>query len=233
MIELIDVHKQYPNGMEALNGISLKIEDGEFAFVVGPSGAGKSTLIKLLMAEERPTEGTVMVNGYNLSTIKKRKIPYLRRSMGVVFQDFRLISNLSVRDNVAFPLRVAGASNRVLKKRIPYILNLVGLDGKASVLPSELSGGEQQRVALARAIVNNSKLIIADEPTGNIDPKLSAEIMVLLDAINRLGTTVLVVTHDRGIVDTLKKRVIYIEAGKIVSDKAEGTYEREWLGLSD
>ena len=233
MIELIDVHKQYPNGMEALNGISLKIEDGEFAFVVGPSGAGKSTLIKLLMAEERPTEGTVMVNGYNLSTIKKRKIPYLRRSMGVVFQDFRLISNLSVRDNVAFPLRVAGASNRVLKKRIPYILNLVGLDGKASVLPSELSGGEQQRVALARAIVNNSKLIIADEPTGNIDPKLSAEIMVLLDAINRLGTTVLVVTHDRGIADTLKKRVIYIEAGKIVSDKAEGTYEREWLGLSD
>ena len=200
---------------------------------MGPSGAGKSTLIKLLMAEERPTEGTVMVNGYNLSTIKKRKIPYLRRSMGVVFQDFRLISNLSVRDNVAFPLRVAGASNRVLKKRIPYILNLVGLDGKASVLPSELSGGEQQRVALARAIVNNSKLIIADEPTGNIDPKLSAEIMVLLDAINRLGTTVLVVTHDRGIVDTLKKRVIYIEAGKIVSDKAEGTYEREWLGLSD
>ena len=151
----------------------------------------------------------------------------------MVFQDFRLISNLSVRDNVAFPLRVAGASNRVLKKRIPYILNLVGLDGKASVLPSELSGGEQQRVALARAIVNNSKLIIADEPTGNIDPKLSAEIMVLLDAINRLGTTVLVVTHDRGIVDTLKKRVIYIEAGKIVSDKAEGTYEREWLGLSD
>ena len=233
MIELIDVHQQYPTGMEALNGISLKIEDGEFAFVVGPSGAGKSTLIKLLMAEERPTEGTVMVNGYNLSTIKKRKIPYLRRSMGVVFQDFRLISNLSVRDNVAFPLRVAGASNRVLKKRIPYILNLVGLDGKASVLPSELSGGEQQRVALARAIVNNSKLIIADEPTGNIDPKLSAEIMVLLDAINRLGTTVLVVTHDRGIVDTLKKRVIYIEAGKIVSDKAEGTYEREWLGLSD
>lgn len=226
----MDVHKAYDNGTRALKGVSLRIEDGEFVFIVGPSGAGKSTLTKLLMKEEDATSGSIHVNKFQLERMKRRDIPYLRRTMGVVFQDFRLIPNMSVYDNVAFAIRVMGASNRLIRKRVPYVLSAVGLNHKANCMPHELSGGEQQRIALARAIVNNPSLIIADEPTGNVDPRLSLEIMGLLSEINKRKTTILVVTHEKDLVDSLRKRVIYLDGGRIVSDRMEGTYDERQRG---
>lgn len=219
MIEFKGVHKTYDNGNIALKDVSIVINKGEFVFIVGASGAGKSTLLKLLMREEVPTAGEIIVNGFNLSKLKKREIPYLRRTMGVVFQDFRLINSMTVFDNVAFAMRVIGASNMEIRKRVPYILGLVGLHHKARSYPKELSGGEQQRVGLARALVNNPSIIIADEPTGNIDPELSHEILELLTEINRRGTTVLMVTHQIDLVRRFHHRVIKIEEGCVVSDQ--------------
>ena len=227
MIEFIDVTKSYAVGNKALRGVSLTIDDGEFAFLVGPSGSGKSTIIKLITGELKPTSGTVHVNGYSLERIRKREIPYLRRTVGVVFQDFRLIDTKTVYDNVAFAMRVVGAREREIKERVPYVLNLVGLDGKRSRHPGELSGGEQQRLAIARALVNNPSTIIADEPTGNLDPARSFEIMALLQEINRLGTTMLVVTHAQDLVEQFTNRVIVIDDGLIVSDGMDGFYKYE------
>ena len=227
MIELTNVVKTYDIGTKALRGVSMKIEDGEFVFLVGPSGSGKSTIIKLLTAELAPTEGCVNVNGFQLEKIRSRAIPYLRRTLGVIFQDFRLIENKTVYDNVAFAMRVIGASEKEIKKRVPYVLELVGLENKGRRLPNELSGGEQQRVAIARALVNNPSVIIADEPTGNLDPARSLEIMMLLEQINALGTTVLVVTHERELVNRFTKRVVAINEGKIISDGMDGYYLNE------
>ena len=227
MIELSNVVKTYDPGVKALNGISLKIDDGEFVFLVGPSGAGKSTIIKLLTAELEPTAGSVLVNGFVLEKIRPRAIPYLRRTLGVIFQDFRLIENKTVYDNVAFAMRVIGAGESAIKKRVPYVLDLVGLENKGRRLPHELSGGEQQRVAIARALVNNPSVIIADEPTGNLDPSRSLEIMMLLEQINALGTTVMVVTHEKELVNRFTKRVVAIDEGKIISDGMDGYYLHE------
>ena len=224
MIEFTDVVKTYEPGTRAVDGVSMRIDDGEFVFLVGPSGSGKSTVIKLLTAELRATEGSIMVNGFVLDKIKTRAVPYLRRTLGVIFQDFRLIENKSVYDNVAFAMRVIGASENEIKKRVPYVLELVGLENKGRRLPHELSGGEQQRVAIARALVNNPSMIIADEPTGNLDPARSLEIMMLLEQINALGTTVMVVTHEKELVNRFTKRVIVINEGKIVSDGMDGYY---------
>ncbi|MBQ7037639.1 MAG: cell division ATP-binding protein FtsE [Clostridia bacterium] len=225
MIEFRDVHKTYETGNEALKGIDIAIEDGEFVFIVGASGAGKSTFLKLIMREEVATSGEVVVSNFKLSKLKKRQIPYLRRAMGIVFQDFRLIDTMTVFDNVAFAMRVVGASQREIRRRVPYVLGLVGLQDKSKNFPPELSGGEQQRVGLARALVNNPSLIIADEPTGNIDPELSYEIMELLTEINRRGTTVLVVTHDHELVKSFGRRVIQIHQGLVVSDSKEVPHE--------
>ena len=227
MIELSNVVKTYDPGVKALNGISLKIDDGEFVFLVGPSGSGKSTIIKLLTAELEPTAGSVLVNGFVLEKIRQRAIPYLRRTLGVIFQDFRLIENKTVYDNVAFAMRVIGAGESAIKKRVPYVLDLVGLENKGRRLPHELSGGEQQRVAIARALVNNPSVIIADEPTGNLDPSRSLEIMMLLEQINALGTTVMVVTHEKELVNRFTKRVVAIDEGKIISDGMDGYYLHE------
>ena len=227
MIELNNVVKTYDPGVKALNGISLKINDGEFVFLVGPSGSGKSTIIKLLTAELEPTAGSVLVNGFVLEKIRPRAIPYLRRTLGVIFQDFRLIENKTVYDNVAFAMRVIGAGEGAIKKRVPYVLDLVGLENKGRRLPHELSGGEQQRVAIARALVNNPSVIIADEPTGNLDPSRSLEIMMLLEQINALGTTVMVVTHEKELVNRFTKRVVAIDEGKIISDGMDGYYLHE------
>lgn len=227
MIELTNVVKTYDIGTKALRGVSMKIEDGEFVFLVGPSGSGKSTIIKLLTAELAPTEGCVNVNGFQLEKIRSRAIPYLRRTLGVIFQDFRLIENKTVYDNVAFAMRVIGASEKEIKKRVPYVLELVGLENKGRRLPNELSGGEQQRVAIARALINNPTMIIADEPTGNLDPQRSFEIMLLLEQINALGTTVMVVTHEKGLVDRFTKRVVAIDEGRVVSDGMDGYYSYE------
>ncbi|MDP4152938.1 MAG: cell division ATP-binding protein FtsE [Bacillota bacterium] len=227
MIELVNVCKEYPNGTKALANVNLKIDDGEFVFIVGPSGAGKSTLLKLLLKEEVPTSGDIYINKFNLRRLKNRKVPFLRRTMGVVFQDFRLIPEMTVFDNVAFAMRVVGAPMRIIKKRVPYILKLMNLQHKSQCYPSELSGGEQQRVALGRALVNNPKLIIADEPTGNVDPQMSREIMGLLDEINKRGTTVIVVTHERNLVNAMKKRVIFLAKGSLESDIAEGKYDEK------
>ncbi len=227
MIDLINVTKTYETGTHALNGIDLHIDDGEFVFLVGQSGSGKSTIIKLLTAELKPTGGSVLVNGYKLETIKRSRVPYLRRTLGVIFQDFRLIENKTVFENVAFAMRVVGAGWKEIKKRVPYVLELVGLENKARRYPTELSGGEQQRVAIARALVNNPSMIIADEPTGNLDPARSFEIMLLLEQINALGTTVMVVTHEKGLVDRFTKRVIAIDAGKVISDGMDGYYSYE------
>ena len=221
MIEFTDVVKSYVQGNKALNGVTMQIEDGEFCFLVGPSGSGKSTIIKLITGELQPTSGTVHVNGYSLERIRKREIPYLRRTVGVVFQDFRLIDNMTVYDNVAFAMRVIGAREREIRERVPYVLELVGLENKKNRHPGELSGGEQQRLAIARALVNNPSTIIADEPTGNLDPARSLEIMELLQEINNLGTTMLVVTHAQNLVDLFGKRVIAIDEGVIVSDGTE------------
>ena len=201
MIRLKDVVKTYDNGTEALRGISFTIEDGEFVFLVGPSGSGKSTIIKLLTGEILPTEGRVMINGFSMSRISDKQIPFMRRTIGVIFQDFRLIGKKTVYDNLSLAMRAVGASPREIKNRIPYVLDLVGLAGKGQRYPDELSGGEQQRVAIARALVNNPSTIVADEPTGNLDPNRSLEIMTLLERINALGTTVVVVTHEKGLVN--------------------------------
>ncbi|MDY3071620.1 MAG: cell division ATP-binding protein FtsE [Eubacteriales bacterium] len=227
MIHLSDVYHSYATGTRALQGIDLRIDDGEFVFLVGPSGSGKSTIIKLLTGELRPTAGRVSINGYNTSKMRASEIPYLRRTIGVVFQDFRLIEKKTVYDNVAFAMRVVGAAPKEIRERVAYVLDLVGLAHKARRKPSELSGGEQQRVAIARALVNNPSLIIADEPTGNLDPDRSLEIMMLLEHINDLGTTVLVVTHEKELVNRFDRRVVAIDGGLIVSDKTGGYYQYE------
>ena len=224
MIRLTDVVKTYENGTDALQGVSFEIEDGEFVFLVGPSGSGKSTIIKLLTGEVIPTSGRVMVNGFSMSLIAERQIPLVRRTIGTIFQDFRLIPGKTVFDNLALAMHAVGATRREIQSRIPYVLELVGLEGKGPRYPDELSGGEQQRVAIARALVNNPSTIVADEPTGNLDPARSLEIMTLLERINALGATVIVVTHEKGLVDQFDKRVIMIENGAIVGDRV-GTYE--------
>ena len=221
MIQFIDVVKTYDQGNNALNGATLQVEDGEFAFLIGPSGSGKSTIIKLITGELKPTSGTVHVNGYSLERIRKREIPYLRRTVGVVFQDFRLINKMTVYENVAFAMRVVGAKEKEIRERVPYVLELVGLENKMDRHPNEMSGGEQQRLAIARALVNNPSTIIADEPTGNLDPERSFEIMSLLQEINNLGTTVLVVSHDQKLVELFGKRVIAIDDGVVVRDEME------------
>ena len=227
MIRLIDVYKEYDNGTKALKGVNLRIDDGEFVFLVGPSGSGKSTVIKLITGEIAATQGRLMVNGYNLSNIAPRQIPYMRRTLGIIFQDFRLIEKKTVYENLAFAMRAIGASPRELRRRIPYVLQLVGLEQKADRYPGQISGGEQQRVAIARALVNNPSMIIADEPTGNLDPQRSLEIMMLLERINELGTNVLVVTHEKALVNRFTKRVVAIEAGRIISDETGGYYNGE------
>lgn len=218
MIEFKNVSKTYDNGTRALKNVSLKINKGEFVFVVGASGAGKSTFLKLIMHEEVPNSGTIIVNNHNLVAMRKNEIPYFRRTMGVVFQDFRLIPNMTVYDNVAFAMRVIGAYEKDIRKRVPYVLGLVGLNTKARNMPNQLSGGEQQRVALARALVNNAGLIVADEPTGNVDPEMSFEIVDLLNHINANGTTVVMVTHEHELVRSFKHRVIVIDNGTVSSD---------------
>ena len=224
MITLENVSKSYAKGQPALNDVSLHIDKGEFVFIVGNSGSGKSTLIKLLLKELEPTSGTIIVNDQNLGKMKRRKVPKYRRGVGVVFQDFRVLKDRNVYENVAFAQRVIERPNRVIKKRVPEILTLVGLAEKYKSFPRELSGGEQQRVALARALVNRPNILLADEPTGNLDPKNSLEIMKLLEEINERGTTVLVVTHNREIVNSFRKRVITMRKGVIVSDEEEGGY---------
>ena len=224
MIELREVTKEYSKGVAALNGINLKIEQGEFVFIVGDSGSGKSTLIKLIMKELEPTSGTIIVNGNNLSRMKHRKVAMYRRNIGVVFQDFRLLKDRNIYENIAFAQRVTETPTRIIKKKVPAALSLVGLAQKYKAFPKELSGGEQQRVALARALVNRPNILLADEPTGNLDPKNSLEIMKLLEEINERGTTVLVVTHNREIVNSFRKRVITMRKGVIVSDEEEGGY---------
>ena len=225
MIRLKDVEKCYANGAKAVNGISLEIEDGEFVFLVGPSGSGKSTIIKMLTGEIGPTAGRIMINGYNMTNISARQIPYMRRTIGVIFQDFRLLEKKNVYENMVFAMRAVGAPLGEIKRRIPYVLELVGLENKTRRLPGELSGGEQQRVAIARALVNNPETIIADEPTGNLDPERSFEIMSLLERINDLGTTMLVVTHEKDLVNRFSKRVIALEKGQIVSDHRGAYYD--------
>ena len=222
MIRLKDVEMEYDNGTRAIQGISLTIEDGEFVFLVGPSGSGKSTIIKLLTSEVEPSAGRIMINGFSVSNISGRQIPLMRRTLGGIFQDFRLIEKKTVYENLEFVMRAVGASPKEIKKRIPYVLNLVGLEQKSKSHPTELSGGEQQRVAIARALVNNPNTIIADEPTGNLDPERSLELMSLLVKINQLGTTVVVVTHEKDLVDRFGKRVVTIEAGRVVNDSIGG-----------
>ena len=224
MIRLRDIHKEYQNGTKALKGVSMQIDDGDFVFLVGPSGSGKSTIIKLITAEISPTRGKLMVNGYNLNDISEKQIPLMRRTIGVVFQDFRLIEKKTVYENIEVAMRAVGATTYESRRRIPYVLDLVGLTNKGGRLPTQLSGGEQQRVAIARALANNPSVIIADEPTGNLDPARSLEIMSLLEKINDMGTTILVVTHERELVNRFGKRVVAIESGRIISDAAGGYY---------
>lgn len=218
MIDFMNVSKTYPNGTHALHNVTLSIDKGEFVFIVGASGAGKSTFLKLIMHEETPTSGEIIINGNKLSKMKRRDVPYLRRHMGIVFQDFRLIEKMTVFDNVAFAMRAVGENTATIKKRVPYVLSLVGLKDKMKDKPSELSGGEQQRVSLARALVNNPEIIIADEPTGNVDPELSHEIIELLNEINGMGTTVLVVTHEHELVREFHQRVVTIDHGRVIRD---------------
>ena len=224
MITFSNVTKKYDNGTVALDNVSFYVERGEFAFIIGKSGAGKSTLTKLITCEERPTSGTITVNRLNVDKLPKSKVPYLRRTIGMVFQDFRLLPNKTVRENVAFAMEVIGASPRDIRRTVPTLLAMVGLGQKVNSYPDELSGGEQQRVALARALVNNPPVLIADEPTGNLDPQNSVEIMQLLEEINRHGTTVLVVTHDREMVNAFKKRVITLDNGYLLNDEEKGEY---------
>ena len=224
MIRLKDIYKEYENGTKALKGVSLQIDDGDFVFLVGPSGSGKSTIIKLITGEIQATDGRLMVNGFNMNDITEKQIPLMRRTLGVVFQDFRLIEKKTVSENLEVAMRAVGATTREIQRRIPYVLGLVGLSGKAKQYPTQLSGGEQQRVAIARALANNPSVIIADEPTGNLDPARSLEIMSLLEKINNMGTTILVVTHERELVNRFGKRVIAIESGRIISDGSGGYY---------
>jgi cell division transport system ATP-binding protein len=227
MIEMQDVYKTYPNGVVALNGVNVRIKQGEFVYVVGPSGAGKSTLVKMMYREEKPTSGTIMVNGVNLSKLKDSRVPLLRRHIGVVFQDFKLLPKLTVYENVAFALEVIEESPKVIRKKVMEVLELVGLKHKVRSYPDELSGGEQQRVSIARSIVNSPKIVIADEPTGNLDPETSWGIMELFEKINNRGTTIVMATHNREIVNTIRRRVIAMENGKIVRDEAKGEYGYE------
>ncbi len=222
VIEMKGVSKTYHTGTHALNDVNITINKGEFVFVVGASGAGKSTFMKLIMREEKPTGGEIIVNGFKLNKLKRRQIPMLRRTMGIVFQDFRLIPNMNVYDNVAFSMHVVGASKQQIRRKVSHVLSVVGLSGKARSKPSELSGGEQQRVGLARALVNNPSLIIADEPTGNVDPNMSYEIVEMLTEINKMGTTVLMVTHEHQLVRDFNRRVIMLENGRVVADNADG-----------
>ena len=228
MIQMNNVRMVYKNtDTVALDDVNLTIDEGEFVFLVGLSGSGKTTLMKLITGELRATAGDVKINGYDMMRIKRRKLPKMRRTLGVIFQDYRLIENMNVYDNVAFAMRVVGASAREIRKRVPYVLELVGLEGREKRLPSELSGGEQQRVAIARALVNSPKMIVADEPTGNLDPVRSLELMLLFEKINEMGTTVLVVTHEKELVNAFAKRVITIDAGHVVSDGMDGYYGYE------
>ncbi|CAI9385687.1 cell division ATP-binding protein FtsE [Niallia sp. Sow4_A1] len=227
MIEMKNVMKKYANGVIAANGINVRINQGEFVYVVGPSGAGKSTFIKMMYREEKPTKGSIRINGINLEKLRDKKVPLLRRNMGVVFQDFKLLPTLTVFENVAFALEVIEENPKYIKKKVMETLELVGLKHKAKMLPTELSGGEQQRVSLARSIVNSPKLVIADEPTGNLDPETSWEIMNIFETINNRGTTIVMATHNREIVNTIKHRVIAIEGGRIVRDETRGEYGYE------
>ncbi len=227
MIRFVDATKIYSNGVVGLKNVTLRIEKGEFVFVIGASGSGKSTFLKLIMHEESPTEGEVYVNGYSIHNMPRSEIPYLRRSLGVVFQDFRLLPNKTAYENVAFAMQMVEASPREIRRQIPLALGLVGLSKKAKAYPNQMSGGEQQRVVLARALVNNPSVLIADEPTGNLDPKTSLEIMNLLEEINQRGTTVIVATHEKDIVDRMKKRVIILEQGELKSDEKKGFYINE------
>lgn len=227
MIELKEVYKTYPNGVLAVNGINVKIRQGEFVYVVGPSGAGKSTFIKMMYREEKPSKGTILINGIDLAQMKDSKVPLLRRNIGVVFQDYKLLPTLTVYENIAFALEVIEENPKIIKKRVMEVLDLVKLKHKARFLPTELSGGEQQRVSIARSIVNKPKVVIADEPTGNLDPETTWEIMDIFKEINDRGTTVVMATHNKDIVNNLKRRVIAIEGGKIVRDQARGVYGYE------
>ena len=227
MIEFRNVNKTYSTGTEAVHNASFRIDKGEFAFLVGASGSGKSTLIKLILKEEEPSSGNIIINGKDTTFLKKSRVPYLRRSMGVVFQDFRLLPDKTVYENVAFAMYIVRATPRHIRRQVPMVLSLVGLSEKAKMYPNELSGGEQQRVALARALVNNPAMLIADEPTGNLDPETAWDIMTLLDDINKRGTTVVVATHAKDIVDKMKKRVIQINKGVIVRDSEKGGYSSE------
>ncbi|MFK7681015.1 cell division ATP-binding protein FtsE [Bacillus sp. Wb] len=227
MIEMQNVYKTYPNGVKAINGISIKINQGEFAYIVGPSGAGKSTFIKMMYREEKPSSGNIIVNGANVAKIKDSKVPIFRRHIGVVFQDFKLLPKLTVYENIAFALEVIEQSPEEIKKRVLEVLELVKLKGKMDSFPDELSGGEQQRVSIARSIVNSPKVVIADEPTGNLDPETSREIMDIFEEINKRGTTILMATHNREIVNTIRKRVIAIENGNVVRDEVRGEYGYE------
>lgn len=225
MIDFENVKKSYPNGTLALNGVNLHVDDGEFVFIVGHSGAGKTTMMKMLLCEERPTSGKIIVGDYDLTKLSRFKIPYYRRELGVVFQDFRLFPKKTVFENVAFAMHVIGTPEKAIKRRVPAILSTVNLTDKFNCFPNELSGGEQQRVALARALANNPKIIIADEPTGNIDPRMSIEIMNLLLKINKLGKTVIVVTHEKGLVDYYKQRVVSLKDGQIYEDRVGGMFK--------
>jgi len=227
LIELINVSKIYPNGTQALRGINIKIQKGEFVFVVGLSGAGKSTFIKMLLKEENPTSGDIIIDGMNTTQIERNEIPYLRRKLGVVFQDFRLLQNKTVYENVAFAMQVVGAHPKEIRKQVPNILTMVGLGQKRRAYPRELSGGEQQRVSLARALVNSPSVLIADEPTGNLDPETSWDIVKLINDINQIGTTVVMATHAKDIVDGMKKRVVAIDRGSIIRDDKKGVYGYE------
>ncbi|TCT14206.1 cell division ATP-binding protein FtsE [Natranaerovirga pectinivora] len=227
MIQLDNVSKVYPNGTEALKNINIKIEKGEFVFIVGSSGSGKSTLVKLLLKETDPTEGRIFIKNYNLSILKRKNVPKLRRELGIVFQDFRLLKNMTVYENIEFALTVTEASRRKIRRQVPMVMSMVGLANKAKSYPYQLSGGEQQRTALARALVNNPPILLADEPTGNLDPKNSWEIMKLLDDINKRGTTIILVTHNKDIVNAMQKRVITLNNGRVISDIQKGGYDDE------
>ena len=228
MIQMRNVTEIYDSsGTVALDDVSLEIAEGEFVFLVGPSGSGKTTIMKLITGEVRPTSGSVIVNDFDMTRIRRRKLPKMRRTLGVVFQDYRLIDNMTVYDNVAFAMRVVGAPNREIRKRVPYVLELVGLEGRENRLPGELSGGEQQRVAIARALVNSPRMLVADEPTGNLDPVRSLELMLLFEKINEMGTTVLVVTHEKELVNALAKRVIMIDGGRVISDGMDGYFSHD------
>ena len=227
MIEFKNVSKVYNKNVKALSNVDLKIESGDFVFLVGPSGAGKSTFIKMLLKEVEPTAGTIMMSGTELAGVKRKEIPYYRRKIGMIFQDFRLIPTLNIYENVAFAMRVVESSPKEIRKRVPMVLSLVGLSNKYKMFPNELSGGEQQRVSIARAIVNNPQVLIADEPTGNLDPDTSGEIMALIDDINKSGTTVIMATHAKDIVDDMRRRVIAIDKGVIIRDELKGGYEDE------